>query len=108
MHMKYLPILFIPFFITGCGTTIFPEANGTYHSVSSSSSEAYAQSNALKDAEAHCKKMGKSLQVLKHNHSYHGATTENKIAGTIVSAFVGINPAISEDDNKVELHFRCR
>ena len=107
MKSKHI-VLLSAFILSGCGTTIYPQADGTFYSTTNSSSENFAESNALKDATEHCKKMGKRIQVIKHTYSYHGTTTGNKVAGAIVGAFVGVNPAISESDNKVELRFRCR
>lgn len=96
--------------LAACNTTIYPEASGGYSSVTTSASLNGAETNAQKDIEAHCKKLGKRVATTNHNSEYHGTTTENKIMGGIVGAILtpGYNPAISDSDYVVRTRFMCR
>lgn len=106
--LNYLYVFVIVLMISSCNTTIYPEANGTYSSVTTSSAQYSAESNAQKDTENYCKKMGKRPLVMNHKTSYYGTTTGNKIVGGIVGGLIGIpNPAISSSDYEVKTRFQC-
>lgn len=109
--MKTIKSMFLLLAVCGlaaCNTTIYPEENNTFSSVTTSSMQTSAESNALKDAEKHCKKAGKRLTVINHQTQYNGTTTGNKIAGAIVGGVIGMpNPAISDNDYTVKMRFRC-
>lgn len=95
--------------LTSCAnTTIFPNGPNSFSSVSTSSQQKYAESDAKSKAEAHCKKLGKQLAVSNHQTEYHGADTSTKVAGAIVSGLVGgPNFAVSSSDYEVKMQFKC-
>lgn len=95
--------------LVACNTTIYPDSSGGYSSVTTSASLNGAESNAQKDIEAHCKKLGKGVAVKNHNSEYHGTTIGNKIIGGIIGGIFtpGYNPAISDDDYVVKTRFSC-
>lgn len=96
--------------LAACNTTIYPDASGGYSSVTTSASLNGAETNAQKDIEAHCKKLGKGAAIHNHNYEYHGTTTGNKIVGAVIGGIFlpGYNPAISDEDYVVKTRFRCR
>jgi len=102
-------LLIIVLGVSACNTTIYPEENNTFSSVTTSSIQSSAESNAQKDVENYCKKRGKRLAVIKHQTNYNGTTTGNKIAGALVGGMIGLpNPAISSSDYEVRMSFHCK
>jgi len=90
-------------------TTIYPGTDNTFTSVTTSSEQSYAEKDALKRANAQCEKMGKQLQVLKHESKYQGMKkSDQAVLGAISTVLVGMNTARRDDDYRVALKFRCK
>ena len=98
-------------FIAGCAsTTVFPEGDGKYSLVTTSSSEGYALKEAKKKAMEHCAKLNKELVVIKHKSTYQGMDKNNKALANIAGALLTNNASAgdSSDDYKIEMKFRCK
>lgn len=108
MKLKFLTLGGI-LLLAGCAqTSIYPTGGNTYSSVSTSSSQGPAESDAKSKAEAQCAKQGKRLVVMQHQTAYNGADTGTKIAGGIVSGLIGgPNMAVSSSDYEVKMRFKC-
>lgn len=109
MMIKMIMLGLAAMLLTNCAsTTIYPNGGDVFTSVSTSSSQAYAEKDAQSKAAAHCKKLGKQFVVMRHETQYHGADTATKIAGGVASGFTGgTNLAVSENDYEVILQFKC-
>ena len=97
--------------LVGCAsTTIYPEANGNYSLVTTSSDQGYAEKDAEKKAEAYCADNGRKLVVVSHQTAYHGADKNNAAFIGLASAILpqGSNPARSNQDYEVTMKFRCQ
>ena len=108
--MKNITLALTCLALVGCAsTTIYPAANNTFTSVTTSSEQSYAEKDALKRARAHCEKMGKQLQVLKHESKYQGMKkSDQAVLGAISTVLIGVNTAKRSDDYRVALKFRCK
>lgn len=109
MKLKLLVLVGGVLLLSSCAqTSIFPTGNNTYSSVSTSSAQGPAESDAKAKAEAQCTKQGKRLVVLQHQTNYQGADTSTKIAGGVISGLIGgPNMAVSSSDYQVKMQFKC-
>lgn len=95
--------------ITSCAsTTIFPSEGNTFTSISNSSEQSYAETDAKNKAEKHCKQLGKHLSIINHQTNYHGPDNQTKLMGAVAAQVLNTsNMATSQSDFEIILHFKC-
>jgi len=96
--------------VSCANTTVYPEGNGVYSLVATSSSEGTAQNAAKKKASEYCEKQGKQLIVMKHQSHYQGMNKDNQALIGVASAVLTGNSSAGTtmDDYKIELQFKCK
>ena len=96
--------------VSCANTTVYPEGNGIYSLVATSSSEGTAQNAAKKEASKYCEQQGKQLVVMQHKSHYQGMNKDNQALIGVASAVLTGNSSAgkSMDDYKVDLKFKCR
>lgn len=105
---KTLLILLV---LTGCAsTTVLPREDGSYSLVASSYSADSAISAAQDDAIEHCRRLGKSMVVVRYESRYNGADKNAKAVIGAVGVMTGryYGDGSRMDDNQVEMHFKCQ
>ncbi len=112
--MKTLIGLLLALFLVSCSSTrIFPQEDGSYLMVATSSSDSRAHDAALEKSTEHCQTMGKSFVLVKNNSTYQGVDKNAKMVVGAINAFARpknghINDGSNSDDYKVEIVFRCK
>ena len=93
--------------------TVYPEKDGTYTLVSTSSYSSSANKAAKKKATKVCGDEARNLEVVKVDEVYQGvdktAGAAMNVASSLVASLAGgySQSSNSENDYKVTLNFRC-
>jgi hypothetical protein len=112
--MRFISAIVVGLVLVGCASTrILPKDDGTYLIVANSASESRAYDAALDDAKEHCEKQGRQFTMIAQKAKYNGM---DKTAKGIVNVFGAVtgnhaetySATHSHDDNRVQIHFRCR
>ena len=114
-----LPLALAPFTIAGCATntmygSVFPQQDGSYKGIATADAERTAYRMAENDARTTCKQkeQKRNFVVLEQSSKYIGpemaSANEKGFTRLTMKALEFAAKSKSDENYKVEVHFKCR